>query len=120
MKKVYEEIISNYFETLNKNINQNKVDLKSVTSILMVISEYWQELYDKELWIENVYKLLCSIKSNFFEIVIHNGIGSFNGLSDLLFTVDYVNRKTSAFGKFYHSLREVSINILNEIYRNGL
>lgn len=114
MKNRYEEIVLFYFETLNKDIHQNNLNLKSATSSLMVIADFWSELCDKELWLENIYKLLCDIKEHLGNILVQNGISSFNGLGDLLYTVSYINDKTTHFGKFYYSLRNVSIRFIGQ------
>lgn len=105
-EREYEQITCHYFEVLNRDICQNNFNLNSVTGELMVISEYWRELIDKEVWLENIYKLLCEVKKKWGLILAQNDISSFNGLGDLLFTVCYVNDKTSNFRKFYYSLRE--------------
>ena len=127
-EREYEQITCHYFEVLNRDICQNNFNLNSVTGELMVISEYWRELIDKEVWLENIYKLLCEVKKKWGLILAQNDISSFNGLGDLLFTVCYVNDKTSNFRKFYYSLREISSILLkekiefirNEISRNNL
>ena len=61
---VLKRSLDHYWKKLDLDINNNELHAEGIEGYILLISEYWVDLVDKEKWLSNAWKLLKRLRDN--------------------------------------------------------